>query len=124
MHRVVQIPELLALIFISLPSPAKVNAACVCTTWSAIALDALWREVDDFRRLVELLAPVKDDPVDLSYVSVIIIYIYVLSRIQPPVIHKTSRTSRLGSVHPLRPPRPMPPHPRPPQLAPPQFECL
>ncbi|KAI0668069.1 hypothetical protein C8Q78DRAFT_1048133 [Trametes maxima] len=58
-QRVLAIPEILELVFSFLC--AKDNAVCarVCKGWSEVALDTLWREVDDLRRFFGLLAPVE-----------------------------------------------------------------
>ncbi|KDQ49543.1 hypothetical protein JAAARDRAFT_165540 [Jaapia argillacea MUCL 33604] len=57
-HRVLFIPELLDLVFSYLDHSANANNACVCKQWSEIALDTLWKSVDDIGRLFALLAPV------------------------------------------------------------------
>ena len=58
-HRVLRIPELLDMIFGYLdPNSNAVNAR-VCRRWSDIALDTLWKEVDDLYRLFGLLAPLR-----------------------------------------------------------------
>ncbi|KXN83439.1 hypothetical protein AN958_01453 [Leucoagaricus sp. SymC.cos] len=57
MHRVLRIPELLDTIFRSLENHDNLNNALVCRSWSEVALDALWRHVDDLHRLFGLLAP-------------------------------------------------------------------
>lgn len=67
MHRVLRIPELLQMVFaVSDPRSNTVNAR-VCKQWSDIALDILWREIDELDILFEILAPFK--MVEASYVS-------------------------------------------------------
>ncbi|OSC97257.1 hypothetical protein PYCCODRAFT_1419774 [Trametes coccinea BRFM310] len=66
-QRVLAIPEILELVFSFLSTKNTANCACVCKRWSEIALDTLWRDVDDIRRLFGLLAPIEhgatpDDP--------------------------------------------------------------
>ncbi|TFK60413.1 hypothetical protein BDN72DRAFT_965696 [Pluteus cervinus] len=59
-HRVLTIPELLRNIFFSLPGGTHRDtyyATLVCHTWSEIALDVLWYEVDDICTLFNLLVP-------------------------------------------------------------------
>ncbi|TFK58287.1 hypothetical protein BDN72DRAFT_906882 [Pluteus cervinus] len=57
-QRVISIPELLRNIFFSLPRLCDTyHSALVCRTWSEIALDALWYEVDDLCILLNLLVP-------------------------------------------------------------------
>ena len=59
MHRVLSIPELLDMIFSFLPLPSNAVNARVCKRWSEIALDLLWRDVDDINRLFGTLAPLR-----------------------------------------------------------------
>ncbi|KAI6141622.1 hypothetical protein BKA82DRAFT_2634167 [Pisolithus tinctorius] len=56
--RIFHIPELLHLIFSFLDKKSNVSSACVCKFWSDIALDAVWREVDDLIQLLSILNPV------------------------------------------------------------------
>ncbi|OBZ73090.1 hypothetical protein A0H81_06679 [Grifola frondosa] len=58
MHRVLEIPEILELVFGFMQEKDNANNACVCKRWSDVALDALWRKVDDLPRLFGLLAPI------------------------------------------------------------------
>ncbi|KIJ94186.1 hypothetical protein K443DRAFT_683973 [Laccaria amethystina LaAM-08-1] len=58
-HRVLCIPELLTMIFRFLSRESNAENARVCRRWSDIALDALWRVVDDPPRLFGLLAPLR-----------------------------------------------------------------
>ncbi|KAJ8522446.1 hypothetical protein ONZ45_g949 [Pleurotus djamor] len=58
-HRALQIPELLSSICQYLSPKDTLANACVCKTWSNIALDALWRQVDDISILLSLLAPLE-----------------------------------------------------------------
>ncbi|KAJ7127121.1 hypothetical protein C8R44DRAFT_874200 [Mycena epipterygia] len=58
-NRVLDIPELLDMIFGFLDDPSNAANASVCKRWSEIALDTLWREVDDLHRLFAILGPLK-----------------------------------------------------------------
>ena len=51
-------PELLDLIFGCLGHCDNASNARVCRVWSDVALDLLWREVDDLPRVFQLLAPI------------------------------------------------------------------
>lgn len=59
MHRVLAIPELLDTIFRMMDNRCNLNNALVSRAWSEIALDTLWRQVDDLHRLFNLLAPLR-----------------------------------------------------------------
>ncbi|KII84967.1 hypothetical protein PLICRDRAFT_117337 [Plicaturopsis crispa FD-325 SS-3] len=59
-HRALSIPELLDVVFSYLDQVDNANNACVCRHWSEIALDSLWREVDNVRRLFNVLAPLRN----------------------------------------------------------------
>lgn len=54
-HRVMSIPELLELVFGHLDRQSNAANACVSKTWNHIALDTIWREVDDIRLLFSYL---------------------------------------------------------------------
>ncbi|KAF5362063.1 hypothetical protein D9756_002838 [Leucocoprinus leucothites] len=69
MHRVLTIPELLDTIFKSLDNNSNLTNALVCRSWSEVALDALWRHVDDLHRLFNLLAPLRVKEGDLKQVE-------------------------------------------------------
>ncbi|OAX37634.1 hypothetical protein K503DRAFT_719480 [Rhizopogon vinicolor AM-OR11-026] len=56
-HRVLFIPELLQNILSFMDRADNVFNACVCKQWSEIALDLIWREVNDLPRLLGLLRP-------------------------------------------------------------------
>ena len=58
-HPVLSIPELLDLTFGFMDRASNINNACVCRRWSEIALDNLWREVDNLFLLFNLLAPLQ-----------------------------------------------------------------
>lgn len=60
LHRVLAIPELLDMIFGYLDRKSNVANAQVCKTWSNIALDVLWKDVDNLHRLFGLLCPMKE----------------------------------------------------------------
>ena len=51
------IDELLAMIFAYLDDRALARAACVSKHWSEIALNFLWFEVNDLKRVLTVLAP-------------------------------------------------------------------
>ncbi|KIK20220.1 hypothetical protein PISMIDRAFT_682506 [Pisolithus microcarpus 441] len=59
--RIFHIPELLHLIFSFLDKESNVSNACVCKFWSDIALDTVWKEVDDLIHLFSILQPVSMD---------------------------------------------------------------
>jgi len=59
MQRVMCIPELLDLVFNMLDRSSNAKMARVCKEWSSVALDVLWREVDDLHHLFSLLAPLR-----------------------------------------------------------------
>ncbi|KAI5996722.1 hypothetical protein EDD15DRAFT_2364872 [Pisolithus albus] len=56
--RIFHIPELLHLIFSFLDKKSNVSNACVCKFWSDIALDTVWKEVDDLIHLFSILQPI------------------------------------------------------------------
>ncbi|KAJ7284598.1 hypothetical protein C8J57DRAFT_1119522 [Mycena rebaudengoi] len=58
-HRALAIPELLDMIFSFLDDPSNASNASVCKRWSEIALDTLWRGVDDLHRLFSILGALK-----------------------------------------------------------------
>lgn len=57
--RVLDIPELLDMVFGFLDNPSNASNASVCKRWSEIALDKLWRDVDDLHRLFGILGPLE-----------------------------------------------------------------
>ncbi|KAF8629309.1 hypothetical protein AX15_003513 [Amanita polypyramis BW_CC] len=57
MQRVLFIPELLDMIFSYLGLSDNAANARVCKRWCEVALDTLWREVEDMHRLCSVLAP-------------------------------------------------------------------
>ncbi|KAI5999148.1 hypothetical protein EDD15DRAFT_2160959 [Pisolithus albus] len=57
-NRIFHIPELLHLIFSFLDKKSNVSNACVCKFWSDIALDTVWKEVDDLIHLFSILQPI------------------------------------------------------------------
>ncbi|KAK2467602.1 hypothetical protein APHAL10511_000457 [Amanita phalloides] len=59
MQRVLLIPELLDMIFSYLDLANNAANARVCRRWSDVALDLLWREVEDMYRLFSLLVPLQ-----------------------------------------------------------------
>lgn len=58
-HRVLAIPELLDIIFTSQDRQSNINNSLVCKQWTGIALDNIWREVDNLPHLFHLLAPLQ-----------------------------------------------------------------
>lgn len=68
-HRVLFIPELLDIIFGFLDRDTNVTNACVCKRWSDIALDVVWKEVDDLLHLFRLLKPISHQEDTYEYVS-------------------------------------------------------
>lgn len=68
MHRVFGIPELLDMVFGFLDDASNASNARVCRKWSNMALDTLWRDVNDLNRLFSLLAPLRET-VDNEYVG-------------------------------------------------------
>jgi len=56
-HTALLIPELLKNIFSFAERHDNVNHACVCKQWSEIALDLVWREVENILQLLTLLRP-------------------------------------------------------------------
>ncbi|KIJ56787.1 hypothetical protein M422DRAFT_238387 [Sphaerobolus stellatus SS14] len=59
--RVLQIQEILSIIFQSCPLATNAICARVCRAWSDPALDALWREVKDIRHLLRLIPAFYED---------------------------------------------------------------
>ena len=62
-HRVLAIPEIVELVFSFVDESEHVKNACVCKVWSEVALDLLWRRVEDLPRLFCLLAPMVEGDV-------------------------------------------------------------
>lgn len=60
------IHELLTMIFSYLDDRDLAGAACVCKHWAEIALDTLWFEVHDLRRVLTVLAPLTLKPERVS----------------------------------------------------------
>ena len=60
------IDELLAMIFSYLDDRALAHAACVSKHWCEIALDCLWFEVKDLKRVLSVLAPLTLKPERVS----------------------------------------------------------
>lgn len=60
------IDELLLMIFSYLDQPTLARAACVCSHWSDIALDSLWFEVNDLKKVLSVLAPLSLKPERVS----------------------------------------------------------
>ncbi|KDQ24633.1 hypothetical protein PLEOSDRAFT_1107561 [Pleurotus ostreatus PC15] len=60
--RVLGIPELLAHIFLLSSRQANTVYARVCKEWSDVALDVLWREINNPSHLIQLLCPLHPEP--------------------------------------------------------------
>ncbi|KAH7886717.1 hypothetical protein F5I97DRAFT_1869635 [Phlebopus sp. FC_14] len=60
-------PELLDLIFTYLDRTTNVTNACVCKQWSDIALDHVWRNVDDLLQLFRILKSIKLSSIEERY---------------------------------------------------------
>lgn len=58
-QRVLEIPEILELVFCFLDDKSNTNNVTVCKRWSELALNIIWREVSDVQRLFGLLAPMQ-----------------------------------------------------------------
>jgi len=56
-HTALLTPELLKNIFSFVGRNDNVNHACVCKQWSEIALDLVWRKVENILQLLTLLRP-------------------------------------------------------------------
>ena len=54
------------MIFSYLDDRALARAACVCKHWSGIALDSLWFEVHDLKKVLTVLAPLSLKPERVS----------------------------------------------------------
>ncbi|KAI1793729.1 hypothetical protein LXA43DRAFT_203262 [Ganoderma leucocontextum] len=61
-HRVLAIPEIVELVFSFLGDVENANNARVSKGWSEVALDLLWRRVDNLPRLFSLLAQLDHRP--------------------------------------------------------------
>ncbi len=59
MRRVLEIPEIVELIFSFLDKHSNAINAMVCKKWSELALNILWREVEVPSRLFGKFAPLK-----------------------------------------------------------------
>ena len=58
-RRVLEVPELLDTIFRFLDDSSNASNARVCKKWLDVALDILWRHVDDLYTLFNILAPLR-----------------------------------------------------------------
>ncbi len=61
-YRVLAIPEIVELVFSFLDDAERANNARVSKGWSEVALDLLWRSVDDLPRLFGLLSQLDYQP--------------------------------------------------------------
>ncbi|KAF7985451.1 hypothetical protein HWV62_5197 [Athelia sp. TMB] len=68
MHQILTIPELIDIIFESLIPSSVAACAQVCKSWSDVAFNALWANVDDFQLLISQLVPltIQHDYYDLA----------------------------------------------------------
>lgn len=64
-QRVLEIPEIVELIFSFLDAASNANNAVVCKRWSELALNIVWRDVTDVRRLFNVLAPMRIAPLSV-----------------------------------------------------------
>ena len=83
-QRVLEIPEILELIFSFLDAETNAVNALVCRKWSELALNNVWRDVSEIRRLFSLLAPMRNAPLSRydrtyrdEYVSVCRLFSFV-----------------------------------------------
>jgi hypothetical protein len=66
-NHVLRTPELLGTIFGVMGKSSNARNAAVCKLWHGLALDSLWRDVDDISPLFSNLAPIKQE--GRNYVS-------------------------------------------------------
>lgn len=90
--RVLEIPEIIEQILSYLENDEKLRVAPVCKRWSDIALNLVWRRVDDIIHLLRGLAPMV--PKERRYVSS---FLRVISRLRLIGIF-ICRTSNVVSV--------------------------
>ncbi|KAG6811745.1 hypothetical protein H0H92_006012 [Tricholoma furcatifolium] len=64
MHHVLQLPEILEIIFRFNSNLQATTASCarVCKRWSGVALDVLWFRLDHFEHLLRILGPMNISP--------------------------------------------------------------
>ena len=65
-HIVLAIPELLEIIFSFGTQASNVSYALVCRDWRELALNNVWREVDDMYYLLQLLTPLRKEYANYS----------------------------------------------------------
>ena len=66
-NRVLEIPEILELVFSFLDREDNFQNLVVCKNWSELALNNLWRHVDDPIRLFSILSPMGPAPSALAF---------------------------------------------------------
>lgn len=96
--RVLFVPELLDMIFGYLDASDNAGNARVCRRWSDVALDTLWRDVEDLSRLFSLLAPLylTDSGEQVSFATDVLcqpLFNHALTE-----IYATCRINRLEAV--------------------------
>ena len=96
-HRVLFIPELLDIIFNFLDRDSNIVNARVCKRWSEIALDVVWKEVDDLIYLFRLLKPICQQEDMFEYVSCLRLLLQFLSHL---ALHSTLRHSHKPATGP------------------------
>lgn len=67
MHSILELPELLSLIFTHLDRASNVANALVCKRWSQVALDRIWYDMNSLTPLLRILAPLVRDRSPGSY---------------------------------------------------------
>lgn len=82
-HRILFIPELLVVIFSFLDRGTNVTNAQVCKRWSEIALDLVWKEVDNLLGLFDLLQPTYYEEADREYVRSLCLASLTLNSFRP-----------------------------------------
>jgi hypothetical protein len=55
--RTLAVPEILAIVLLELDRSDHFHCSLVCKAWFAVALDALWREMDSAIDVFSILAP-------------------------------------------------------------------
>ena len=82
-----RVPEILSIIFSFADLSVNAVNARVCKLWHDLALDVLWEEVDDLRRLLSLLGPRKSD-VYGPYVRGCFYFFFHRSGAEQPIVQR------------------------------------